>query len=229
MLTPWIMEDGIPVITGARAHRLCHAGGLWGQRGAFPVYRCRIYVPILRAPSPRPTRQACIAHFNQYGVDMGSSCSMLAITWCALVMDGADPGDVTTIHATFGACFDFPVIGRAPGIADALMECGLYYDLTVEAVNFGSHRWPEMAQSLATSALQGPVLVVAVMLGATRGVFLDAHGCWVFDSHGHQSALGDGAIVEYIASNQDLGRMLSIEGTAADALGQEVQLLVLRP
>ena len=154
---------------------------------------------------------------------------MLAITWCALVMDGADPGDVTTMHAAFGACIDFPVVGNAQGIVDALVTCGLYFDLIVEAVNFGSHRWPEMAQSLATSAQRGPVAVVAVMLGATRSVFMDAWGCWVFDSHGHPSDLGNGAIVDYFASSQDLGHMLLSEGTAASTSGEEAQLLVLRP
>ena len=85
-----------------------------------------------------------------------------------------------------------------------------------------------MVQSLAASASRGPVAIVAVMFGATRGIFMDAGGCWLFDSHGHPSAHGNGAIVDYTASTSDLGRMLLSEGTAVDDTGEQAQLLVLR-
>ena len=222
---PLIMERGVPVITGFLAKPLCHANGPVLQRGDFLLFQRRIHAPLSFVACLWPTGRPCHADYTQYGVNMASSCSMVGLAWSSLTVDTADPGDVSTIHAAFGACVDFPVMGLAPDIDRAVASCGLFRGTAVDIVSFPPSLWQEMALSLEAHSSKGPVAAVFVALGATRAMYIDPDGAWLFDSHGIGGAA---ASVDYFVTAGMMARVLEREGMAVGEGGAETQLAVFR-
>ena len=221
-LSPPVREH-LPVVTGLNVRGLFEAGGPSRDDMAGRIYICRIGARVRWYLGASVERECTLALTQYQQPGMANRCTPLAIAWCALAADGANPCDESTLMAAFGATVNIPYPeGATPWVELTIRELGVFTNANTSTVDFQ----PVLGQTVFEGLIapSHPVAAVCCALGASFGIYARSETVlWTFDSHGSSGSGAQARRWDSIAEMVE--EMLQNARTARSG----AQLTVFRP
>ena len=190
---PVPQPDGTPVVTGRNVHMLKYMfRGPTLAAGTSRVNLARINSWPSWQFHSQPSDGTTVP-FTQYSLHMNNRCTLLAVSWAALVADGADPGGQDAILGAFGHAArglpdepeGYPTI--SPTVEELVSRLGLFDGCYASTIDFALPSADLVLRRFFLAAAHHPAVAIFTAAGTSFAIAVKETTCWLFDSHGISS------------------------------------------
>ena len=219
-----LLRGRASIITGVSAPGLSSHLGQCLNIGPASIHICYIASWPRWHLGPSDPRRETFLPFSQYiSPHLSNRCMPIALGWCALAADGADPSCEWTLRGAFGTAshLDYPP-GTPPYLEEVVRMMGIFFGTNTATFDLHARHGDALLDRLLEHG--GPLAVVACSLGAAFGFYARSRTVlWSFDSHSRD---GKGACTRRWSSITEMVANVLVSACSDDAI---TQFTVFRP